>query len=182
MSTPRPWPKAILFDLDDTLWPIAPAILQAETTLFAWLRAWAEEISGETRVAAACWLTRVVREEPAWLLPAMTFARTCGDESKSWVVSSNILLRATLAEGLGLRGPAGYAVPRRDAGETRGASTYGLGFSYWLRLPHSCVPWISGGVLRGYRGYERRRREKGRGSSRRGEDASAEKELIFELR
>ena len=74
--------------------------------LFAWLRAWAEEISGETRVAAACWLTRVVREEPAWLLPAMTFARTCGDESKSWVVSSNILLRATLA------GARDYADPR----------------------------------------------------------------------
>ena len=33
----RPWPKAILFDLDDTLWPIAPVILQAEQTLFAWL-------------------------------------------------------------------------------------------------------------------------------------------------
>ena len=39
-STPsprRPWPRAILFDLDDTLWPIAPVILQAEQTLFAWL-------------------------------------------------------------------------------------------------------------------------------------------------
>jgi putative hydrolase of the HAD superfamily len=33
----RPWPKAILFDLDDTLWPIAPVILQAEESLFAWL-------------------------------------------------------------------------------------------------------------------------------------------------
>jgi HAD superfamily hydrolase (TIGR01509 family) len=32
-----PWPKAILFDLDDTLWPIAPVILQAEHTLHAWL-------------------------------------------------------------------------------------------------------------------------------------------------
>ena len=34
----RAWPKAILFDLDDTLWPIAPVILQAEETLFQWLR------------------------------------------------------------------------------------------------------------------------------------------------
>jgi putative hydrolase of the HAD superfamily len=33
----RAWPKAILFDLDDTLWPIAPVILQAEQTLHAWL-------------------------------------------------------------------------------------------------------------------------------------------------
>ena len=33
----RGWPKAILFDLDDTLWPIAPVILQAEQTLHKWL-------------------------------------------------------------------------------------------------------------------------------------------------
>jgi HAD superfamily hydrolase (TIGR01549 family) len=40
MNTPtrRAWPKAILFDLDDTLWPIAPVILQAEETLHAWLQ------------------------------------------------------------------------------------------------------------------------------------------------
>ena len=39
MSSPRrPWPKAVLFDLDDTLWPIAPVILEAEQILFAWLR------------------------------------------------------------------------------------------------------------------------------------------------
>jgi putative hydrolase of the HAD superfamily len=37
-SIRRAWPKAILLDLDDTLWPIAPVILQAEQTLFAWLR------------------------------------------------------------------------------------------------------------------------------------------------
>ncbi|MES2259897.1 MAG: HAD family hydrolase [Pseudomonadota bacterium] len=30
-------PQAILFDLDDTLWPIAPVIAQAEVTLHAWL-------------------------------------------------------------------------------------------------------------------------------------------------
>ena len=36
-TTRRAWPKAILFDLDDTLWPIAPVILQAEQTLHAWL-------------------------------------------------------------------------------------------------------------------------------------------------
>ena len=36
-TTRRAWPKAILFDLDDTLWPIAPTILQAEQSLFDWL-------------------------------------------------------------------------------------------------------------------------------------------------
>jgi FMN hydrolase / 5-amino-6-(5-phospho-D-ribitylamino)uracil phosphatase len=30
--------KAILFDLDDTLWPIAPVIAQAEHVLYEWLR------------------------------------------------------------------------------------------------------------------------------------------------
>jgi len=31
--------KAILFDLDDTLWPIAPTIMSAETLQYAWLSA-----------------------------------------------------------------------------------------------------------------------------------------------
>jgi 2-haloalkanoic acid dehalogenase type II len=29
--------KAVLFDLDDTLWPVAPVIQQAEASLYAWL-------------------------------------------------------------------------------------------------------------------------------------------------
>ncbi|MDB5824783.1 MAG: family hydrolase [Herminiimonas sp.] len=37
--------KAILFDLDDTLWPIAPVILQAENLLFAWLQEHAPEVA-----------------------------------------------------------------------------------------------------------------------------------------
>jgi len=41
----RAWPKAVLFDLDDTLWPIAPVILQAEQTLFAWLREHAPRVT-----------------------------------------------------------------------------------------------------------------------------------------
>ncbi|MGJ7916451.1 HAD family hydrolase [Massilia sp. LXY-6] len=44
-TTRRDWPKAILFDLDDTLWPIAPVILQAEETLFAWLREHAPRVA-----------------------------------------------------------------------------------------------------------------------------------------
>lgn len=46
--TRRPWPKAVLFDLDDTLWPIAPVIREAETILYAWLQQHAP------RVAAQC--------------------------------------------------------------------------------------------------------------------------------
>ena len=29
--------KAIVFDLDDTLWPLRPLIAAAEQTLYAWL-------------------------------------------------------------------------------------------------------------------------------------------------
>jgi putative hydrolase of the HAD superfamily len=39
------WPKAVLFDLDDTLWPIAPVIVQAEEQLYAWLRAHAPRVA-----------------------------------------------------------------------------------------------------------------------------------------
>ncbi|HEU4850671.1 MAG TPA: HAD family hydrolase [Telluria sp.] len=41
----RPWPKAILFDLDDTLWPIEPVIVQAEQRLYDWLRRHAPRVA-----------------------------------------------------------------------------------------------------------------------------------------
>ncbi|MES2322480.1 MAG: HAD family hydrolase [Pseudomonadota bacterium] len=45
-TTPRrAWPKAILFDLDDTLWPIAPVIIQAEQQLHAWLATHAPRVA-----------------------------------------------------------------------------------------------------------------------------------------
>jgi putative hydrolase of the HAD superfamily len=37
--------KAVLFDLDDTLWPIAPVIAQAEATLYEWLREHVPELT-----------------------------------------------------------------------------------------------------------------------------------------
>ena len=39
------WPKAVLFDLDDTLWPIAPVIAEAELSLFGWLRQHAPKVA-----------------------------------------------------------------------------------------------------------------------------------------
>lgn len=45
MNHRRAWPKAVLFDLDDTLWPIAPVILEAEQILFAWLREHAPRVA-----------------------------------------------------------------------------------------------------------------------------------------
>jgi 2-haloalkanoic acid dehalogenase type II len=38
-------PKAILFDLDDTLWPIAPVIVEAELRVFTWLQAQAPRVA-----------------------------------------------------------------------------------------------------------------------------------------
>lgn len=37
--------KAVLFDLDDTLWPVVPVIMQAETLLFDWLRTHAPRVA-----------------------------------------------------------------------------------------------------------------------------------------
>lgn len=39
------WPKAVLFDLDDTLWPIAPVIIQAEQELHTWLQSHAPRVA-----------------------------------------------------------------------------------------------------------------------------------------
>lgn len=45
-------PKAILFDLDDTLWPIAPVIAEAEVTLHAWLAAHAPKVAAQWSIDA----------------------------------------------------------------------------------------------------------------------------------
>ncbi|OGB25444.1 MAG: hydrolase [Burkholderiales bacterium RIFCSPLOWO2_02_FULL_57_36] len=37
--------KAVLFDLDDTLWPIVPVIVRAESILFDWLTAHAPQVA-----------------------------------------------------------------------------------------------------------------------------------------
>ncbi|MES2536617.1 MAG: HAD family hydrolase [Pseudomonadota bacterium] len=42
--------KAILFDLDDTLWPIVPVIVRAETILFDWLRAHAPRVAQQVSI------------------------------------------------------------------------------------------------------------------------------------
>jgi putative hydrolase of the HAD superfamily len=37
--------RALLFDLDDTLWPIKPVIVQAEQVLFTWIAAYAPRVA-----------------------------------------------------------------------------------------------------------------------------------------
>lgn len=45
-------PKAILFDLDDTLWPIAPVIAAAETLLHDWLASHAPRVAQQFSIEA----------------------------------------------------------------------------------------------------------------------------------
>jgi len=49
--TPRP-PQALLFDLDDTLWPIGPVIAAAETGWHAWLAERAPAVTSKYSVEA----------------------------------------------------------------------------------------------------------------------------------
>lgn len=48
----RAAPKAILFDLDDTLWPIGPVIVQAEIALHDWLAANAPKVAQQYSIDA----------------------------------------------------------------------------------------------------------------------------------
>lgn len=47
-----PPPKAILFDLDDTLWPLAPVLIEAERTLHAWLGRHAPKVAARFSIEA----------------------------------------------------------------------------------------------------------------------------------
>ncbi|MBB5014789.1 HAD-IA family hydrolase [Rehaibacterium terrae] len=58
-------PRAITLDLDDTLWPIGPAIARAEAALDAWLRAHAPRTAARWPVPAMRELRdRVARDNP----------------------------------------------------------------------------------------------------------------------
>ncbi|MGN6390194.1 MAG: HAD family hydrolase, partial [Burkholderiaceae bacterium] len=50
-TTPNAPIKAVLFDLDDTLWPILPVIQRAETVLHAWLAAHAPGVAQRFTIA-----------------------------------------------------------------------------------------------------------------------------------
>lgn len=70
----RPRPKAVLFDLDDTLWPLAPVLVEAEATLHAWLGQNAPRVSAqfsidalrEQRLALALEQPELRRDVGAW--------------------------------------------------------------------------------------------------------------------
>ena len=76
-SPRRAWPRAILFDLDDTLWPIGPVIVAAEQALHNWLalhapRVAAQFTSDELRQARLALLD----EQPALLGDMAALRRT----------------------------------------------------------------------------------------------------------
>lgn len=61
-SHPRPL-RALLFDLDDTLWPIAPVITNAENVLFTWLQEHAPKVTARYSI-------EMMRNERAQLMQA----------------------------------------------------------------------------------------------------------------
>jgi putative hydrolase of the HAD superfamily len=81
----KPQPiKAVLFDLDDTLWPIAPVITNAEAVLYQWL---GRNLPGVTQRFTAAQL-RALRDEicatdaryriDLWSLRHATLTHACG--------------------------------------------------------------------------------------------------------
>lgn len=59
--------RAITLDLDDTLWPIAPVIAEAEATLHAWLARHAPAVAGRFDIEALRLLRDdVARDHPDW--------------------------------------------------------------------------------------------------------------------
>lgn len=62
-----PLPRAITFDLDDTLWPIAPVIERAEAELHAWLGRHAPQVAQRYDIQALRLLRdEVARDRPEW--------------------------------------------------------------------------------------------------------------------
>ena len=48
----KPAIRGLLFDLDDTLWPIVPVIVRAESLLFDWLRVHAPAVPARFSIAS----------------------------------------------------------------------------------------------------------------------------------
>jgi 2-haloalkanoic acid dehalogenase type II len=75
--------KAVLFDLDDTLWPVAPVIAQAEAKLYAWLREHVPELTSrfsneQLRALRADILPSDARFQfDLWALRHATLTRAC---------------------------------------------------------------------------------------------------------
>ncbi|WP_295998393.1 HAD family hydrolase [Rugamonas sp.] len=71
-------PHAILFDLDDTLWPIAPVIARAETTLHAWLAAHAPKVAARFTIEQLRARRMALLEEQPGLIANLAALRRAG--------------------------------------------------------------------------------------------------------
>jgi putative hydrolase of the HAD superfamily len=75
--------KAILFDLDDTLWPVAPVISRAETVLYDWLQEHVPDLTGQfTSEQLRALRADMLQTDPRfqidlWALRHATLTRAC---------------------------------------------------------------------------------------------------------
>lgn len=74
----RAWPKAILFDLDDTLWPLAPVLQRAEQITHDWLALHAPRVAQQFSIdALRQQRMALAARQPEFLLDLAGLRRTC---------------------------------------------------------------------------------------------------------
>ncbi|WP_028102688.1 HAD family hydrolase [Pseudoduganella violaceinigra] len=99
-------PHAILFDLDDTLWPIAPVIAEAELTLHAWLAAHAPAVAAQWSVdALRAHRAALAAQQPELLIDLGALRRA----------SLQAVFAAAGADAAGVEGAMAHFVAARNA-------------------------------------------------------------------
>jgi putative hydrolase of the HAD superfamily len=80
----RPPVAAILFDLDDTLWPITPVIIRAEQVLFDWIRTHAAAVAERHSIESMrARRSELMREHPALRADLVALRHQCLAEAFS---------------------------------------------------------------------------------------------------
>ena len=104
LNTERPPIAAILFDLDDTLWPITPVIVRAEQVLFDWIRTHAAAVAKQYSIdSMRARRSELMREYPALRADLVALRHQIGAQCRM------------LAHQLGSARPHGFdAVPLGD--------------------------------------------------------------------
>jgi putative hydrolase of the HAD superfamily len=82
LNEERPTIAAILFDLDDTLWPITPVIIRAEQVLFDWIRTHAAAVAKQYSIESMrARRSELMRESPALRADLVALRRQCLSEA-----------------------------------------------------------------------------------------------------
>ena len=82
LPTERPPVEAILFDLDDTLWPIAPVIAKAEQDLFDWIRTHAAPVAEQYSIESMrARRSELMRAHPALRADLVALRHRCLSEA-----------------------------------------------------------------------------------------------------